>query len=184
MTEYSEPQEGHKIEIPEGWEEMDISKFETKENFFDKWFPHGIGGYRATYAITHPWVILSDWRREIKYAWQRVFRGWDDTVPWSVDHYLAKNIPLWLKKIKTNKCGTPMMMFKDTDFSGENYEIPEDIAEIRRKEYEDILDKVILGFESYIENENCYDVKKNEELMEKFNEGMELFVKYYSTFWD
>lgn len=31
-------------------------------------------------------------RRQVKWAWQRVFRGWDDRVVWSLDTHLARTL--------------------------------------------------------------------------------------------
>lgn len=30
--------------------------------------------------------------REVRWAWQRVFRGWDDRASWNIDAYLAKHL--------------------------------------------------------------------------------------------
>jgi hypothetical protein len=184
MPEYGTPQDIHIINIPEGWEEFDPNSFDYKEDIFDKIFPKGIGRYGAKYAIFHPWVVLEDWCYEIKYAWQRVFRKWDDTVPWSVDYYLAEMIPQWLKRIKDNKQGIPAVMFHEEDCLDENYNVSESTMELRRKEYDEILDAIILGFESYIEMQDLYDKEKIKPLEENFDNGMELFVKYYRTLWD
>jgi hypothetical protein len=44
-------------------------------NWIDNKFPRGFCGWRATHAFTHPWLIVQYCHREIKYAFQRAFRG-------------------------------------------------------------------------------------------------------------
>lgn len=154
------------------------------KKFFKYLDEKGIFGWNYKYLLTHPWKIIPEITRHIKYAWQRVFRGWDDTVPWSVDFYLAEEIPLWLDVLKKNKHGVPMMMFHDDDFDeNDNWSTKRGIDELRRKEYEDILTEIQEGFYAYIRKCN-YEKTNEEEDKKKFDRGMELFVKYFETFWD
>ena len=75
----------------------------VKETWLDHRFPNGLCGYRITYALTHPWKIFEKYLREIKYAWQRIFKGWDNRVIWSIDFYLAKMIPVAFHQICLKK---------------------------------------------------------------------------------
>jgi hypothetical protein len=110
-----------------------------------------IADYRGTHALLHPWLIMEYAYRKIKHAWQRVFRGWDDTVIWSIDYYLAEKIPLWIRRLKEDKEGVPNMMFKEGDeiVHEDGRVFPSDKSmERAEKEYDDILDKIAYGFES------------------------------------
>ena len=114
--------------------------------------------------------------REIKWAWQRVFRGWDDRVVWSIDIYLNKNMPLWLDKLKKTKQGVPVVMFPD-DYSGNDVVIEKEDKEKWDRE----LDKMIMGFKA---NDNLCFVKCSESDEALWKEGIESFVKYYNNLWD
>jgi hypothetical protein len=83
------------------------------KDWLDERFPSGIaGGYRAYYALLRPWKILRYIKYEIKYAWQRVFRGWDDKATWNLNYYLANIIPQILKELKKGKMGIPIPCFE------------------------------------------------------------------------
>ncbi len=71
--------------------------------------------------------------RRIKWAWQRLTRGWDDRVIWSIDIYLARMLPIWLQVLKDDKMGVPSKLCTKS---------VEDGAVL----WDDILDKIIKGF--------------------------------------
>jgi hypothetical protein len=158
-------------------------------HFLDRLFKHkSIADYRASYSITHPWVIARYIWNHIRYAWQRVFYGWDERVIWSIDLHLAGMIPLWMRQLKTDKHGVPTMCFKENDYKGveDNYDLKEGVFERAGKEYDDILEKIAVGFESYLAREE-YKYETDEErdqLTKKFEDGFDLFKEYYGTFWD
>jgi hypothetical protein len=157
-------------------------------NYIDSKLPHGIFNYRATYALLHPQIIVRGINNEIKWTWQRVFRGWDDRVVWSIDMYLAENIPHWFKQLKETKQGIPIDMFGENDFDeANNYASTPEADERAEKKYDDILDKIISGFDAYKTiNDHSYWKKdpEFEDLNNKFNEGFDLLRQYFGTFWD
>ena len=163
-----------------------IELFSYKKNILDRIFPDGIFTYRAQYILLRPWKIVEEICDRIKWAWQRVFRGWDDRVVWSIDHYLTEMIPVWLTKLKEDKTGVPVMCFEESDLndvSGCN-NAAMDRAE---QKYDNILDQIIEGFQTYQKMEDDCIWKNNpeyEELYKKFENGMKLFTEYFGTFWD
>lgn len=44
---------------------------------------------------------------EIKFAYQRVVRGWDDTALWSLDHHLTKTLGTQLQRMAETAHGYP-----------------------------------------------------------------------------
>lgn len=141
--------------------------------FLDKMFPKGIAQMNAKYALTHPHRIVSFMFLEIKWAWQRVFRGWDDTVVWSLDTYLAKNICVWLEELKKDKAGVPSNIYSQ-------YEDGEDGYRLALEEYRKILDEIICGFDDYVkavEEMRKYDKKK-------LKESFRLLEENFETLWD
>lgn len=149
---------------------------ETFGDWFDNLFPSsGLCDYRPIYTVTHPQVIVKYIYYEIKYAYQRVFRGWDDRVVWSISTHLNENMPLWLEELKQSK-GTPCFFYSNV----ENASKEED--ELARNKWLFELDKMILGFVSAKKMENTWT--ENPELEKNFKEGMESFTKYYFNLWD
>lgn len=167
-------------------EKEDDEEFNTwfydNRNWFDRLFPtSGFAGYRPTYAFTHPHKIIEFAMDEIKYAWQRVFRGWDDRVIWSIDIYLTEKIPLWLLKLKEDKQGVPINFFKDgvTEFTDEE-------VENARIKWNAELDTMIRGFaaskkiqDSEYKNDEDFEFLKSE-----FEKGMKSFTENYFSLWN
>lgn len=138
---------------------------------------------------------LSDWKYEIRWAWQRVFRGYDDQITWGIDHWLVDYLPEIIRKMKNNLHGHPGNPF------GKQTGLPKN-----EKEWKDILEKIAIGFESggkicdrdymvrskekYIDGafkgENKYKVgkKRYNQLVKEFDEGMKLFHRHFFDLWD
>jgi hypothetical protein len=94
-------------------------------------------------------------------------------------------IPLWLKDLKIYKHGTPVEMFEGLPHD-ENYCYATEDENIARQRWEDILDKIILGFESYykIHDEYLYGEDEYTGLNNNYEIGFDLFRKYFSNLWD
>ena len=151
--------------------------------FHDK----GLINYSPHYVLSHPWKILEYWWDHLRWAWQRVFRGWDDRIVWSVDYYLANMIPKWLKVSKEVKCGIPAQCFDKDDWDDEKCEYINGAEEKALDKWNNILDKMIEGFACYyeIENKGIYsDNPRYQELIDKFDEGFELFHEHFGSLWD
>jgi hypothetical protein len=150
-------------------------------NWIDKQFPNeSLCGYRASYTLTHPWIFIKEGTSQIRWAWQRVFVGYDERVIWSIDLYLAKMIPLWLKELKDGKHGCPMICFRDCELSSVDG-TSEKSQKRARKEYENILANIIEGFEAYEKSNGDFFFDKKKEKL--FKNAMSLFVEYFGTFW-
>lgn len=119
------------------------------------------------------WRILNkieDWKNEIKFGFQRMFRGFDDTAYWSLDWYLAYIILPVLKKYKQDSlCGCPFN--KET----QNY--------FTEEEWDKKLGKMIKAFELIINQENTYIMESWEENEKIITEGLTEFAKYYQDLW-
>lgn len=95
-------------------------------------------------------------------AKQRVTRGWDDRVPWSVDWWMNGIMPDILKKLKKDKHGIPMSVFPTgSEYTDEHGNPNEAAHEIASKLWDEILDKIIAGFEA---NQRMKDHLYEEEL--------------------
>lgn len=159
----------------------------TFRNWFNNLFPKGFASYNSYYILTHPWEILDEWFRQIEWAWQRVFRGWDDTAVWSIDWYLSKQIPQLIRRLKETQHGTPNSMWEGMTPIDENFNYSKEDDEIAYKKWADILDGIAEGFEASLKiQEECLWANDPEyaELDAKFERGFDLFRKYYHNLWD
>jgi hypothetical protein len=155
-----------------------------KGNILDRWFPNGVADYGANYALTHPWVILKYWRRHVKYALQRVFRGWDDRVIWSINDYLARMIPVWVKELKRKSHGIPCVFFDDEDWDEQKSEYKNGSEKRAEEKYHFALDQIVRGFEAYSKMQETYDKEELAMLNITYKLGFSYFQKYFNDLWD
>ncbi len=161
---------------------LNSRKFSFRE-WFDNLFPSsGFAGYSPFYAFTHPHKIVEFCFDEIKYAWQRVFRGWDDRVIWSVDIYLTEKIPLWLKELQISKVGVPIGFFENP----EKVEFSDEEHKSAKANWNKELQVMIDGFTASKKIQNCdWNTREEEkELVEIFEKGMKSFTDNYFSLWD
>lgn len=101
----------------------------------------------------------------VKHAWQRVFRGFDDSWYWGLDEKLSEVIPQCVRMIRTKGTGHP--------------------AQIKANEWKVILKKIEIGFKEYPRMQNCrYNSKLYKIKEKKFIEGKKLFFKWFPNLWD
>lgn len=102
-------------------------------------------------------------RRDVKFLWQRITRGFDDSETWSLDYSLAKLILPRLKRFRElDPCFIPTDMTHD--------------------EWNTILDKMIYAFEWAASDSRWYN-ECSEEESARVNEGLKLFAEYYFAMW-
>jgi hypothetical protein len=177
--------------VEEMFEDMDREFRQT--NPIGYWIDHTLFkgnvflGYAPHYSLTHPWKSAELGIDQIRYAWQRVFKGYDERVVWGIDYYLTENIPIWLKELKKNNIGVSMQYFDSNDWNEEKSDFNDDAMEKALIKQNEVLDKIIEGFEAQkrIEDEALWkNDPEYEELKNKFDEAFDLFHKYYGTFGD
>lgn len=155
------------------------------EKFYDciYWKLPYIFGYNARYILIHPNIFFGELWLRIKWAWQRVFRGYDDRVIWSVDYYLSSMIPKWMNELKNNDDGVPSSLFVGLE-KDESGNPTDESIEIARVKWNEILTDIGKGFAAYNEmNMYLCDDEKIDELKIIFNHGFDLFKKYFSDLW-
>lgn len=110
---------------------------------------------------------IEDGIREVKYAYQRVVRGYDDTLLWDMADYLNKIILPALKDFKKNKHGFPNKM--------------------KGKEWNKELDLMIKGFEASAKQKNwgkSPSMNQWYKLETTRLNGMKEFILHYNDLWD
>lgn len=153
---------------------MKITFAKSFQDSFDKCF-----SMNPYYSIPR-W--FRDIKHEIKMAWQRVFRGYDDDAIWNFHHHFSTLAINCLTTFKKSHIGYPVNLKSS-------------------KEWDKILDEIINGFklservtcepEIYFKSGKKDRVKKfkagqkkmNKDI-KKFEKAMELFVEYYHNLWD
>jgi hypothetical protein len=202
-----------KVELPDGTPIEDMFKeFDEEEakwkkehplrshirDWLDKRFPDGIADMRAYYSLQKPWEILRYVRDEIKYAHQRVFRGWDDRAVWHVGYYLSETLPGIIRQLKEVGHGFPVttyegaedypisqMQLGSIDKDGNYIETEEDKK--ASDKWDKILDDIAEGFECYLKYDENFDYKtprEEDENYKKFQHALDLLKKYYEDLWD
>ena len=178
----------------DSWEK----KFRAKKRWNKKhpiqaWFKNV--GWFFRYRI---WGILDDWRYEIKWGFQRMFRGYDDPHVWNFWAYNAElNIKV-LKKLKKIKTGYPIILINKQEEKEWKLNWNKDGHALNKKynkRWNDYMDTMIKGWEAifkedevHLKTNGKYDhiksEKKRKELFKLFEEGMKLYTKHYRGLWD
>ncbi len=104
-------------------------------------------------------------KREIQFAYQRMVRGYDDSVTWSLDQSLAKLIAPRLS-----------LFIKVTEAHGNHFD------GLTNEQWLNHLNKMLAAFEYYASDERWSG--DEEFFMMKHQEGLNLFAKYYCFLWD
>ena len=145
----------------------------------------GFGGYSAFYNLTHPWKPIQECIRQIKWAWQRVFKGYDDRATWSIDSYLSVLISKLVLELKENNIGIPYKMYKGMTPVDECCNYSEEDNKTASDKWQEVLSKISKGFKGYTEIDTADYNSPEEILLEaQFSEGFELFRKHFPDLWD
>lgn len=139
---------------------------EFKENHKVRYFLRE-AYYECTYRT---WRRIVDCKDEVKWAFQRAFRGYDNTAYWSLYSYLTNIALPVLRDYRKNKHGIPSMVMR----KGESFKKSEE-------RWNEILDKMIYAFQVIKEDRSYINPP---EVDKKVQEGLKLFGKYYQTLWD
>lgn len=137
---------------------------------------------------------LDDIKYEIKWAWQRIFRGYDDRTVWSLKSDIYNHLPKIIRSLEETAHGYPANPFNKKN----------EINSL--KQWKEILEKIAKGFDAAKRLDNLeYMIKSKEKYTEgffkgsfksipdklkfkkdlkEFDEGMKLFHKYFFNLWD
>lgn len=103
-------------------------------------------------------------KRSIRFWWQRMVRGWDDSDTWSLDGPTARFLAPRLRRFIEVVNGHPMDMSME--------------------EWVTILEKMQFAFQTIADDtEGFRDWAEDEELNRRVDEGINLFSKYFFHLW-
>lgn len=179
--------------VEEGsWEDLFNGEWERKNRPFEYFINYKVFkdktlfGYFPYHVIFEfpkfIWNRIDGFLREVKWAYQRVYRGWDDRVVWSVDAWLSEIMPDILKKLKEDKQGVPIEFFDDPLKDSHTHEE----FSVAKEKLDAEIDKMIAGFLSSkkIIDWNWKNKDEKEFLEKTFKEGMDSFIENYFALWD
>ena len=108
------------------------------------------------------WHRVRDRLDRLKWAWQRAYRGYDDTAYWALDSYIAEIALPVIKFLRDEGSGHPGTMTEE--------------------EWKLKLSKMIIAFELIREDDLHFDTwEANEPLVA---EGLALFGKHFRNLWN
>jgi hypothetical protein len=113
------------------------------------------------------YYTIKDWMYEVKWAYQRVFRGYDDLATWNLESHIAELVNKVTLDMADNSVGYP---------NG-----------LTEKKWKEILQQISFGFGSYIEMRSGFYLSTDPEykrLKKEFHKGMVLFAKHFGSLWD
>ena len=179
------------------WKEM-MAEWDKKHpvaHWVDETLFHGksLFHYAPHHTLTHPWILIQDMYYWIEQAYWRVTKGWDYTATWSIDYYLAGQIPQLVRYLKNQKHKGISFDYLDDNAKGHGFDATEKEWDKASKNFDDTLELIAQGFDAYItidkemlwnDPKNKTRTKRYKEMKSKFDKGMELFVKYFHTLGD
>ena len=134
---------------------------------------------------------------EVKCAWQRAFRGYDNAMLWSYWSQNAEQTLKVLKWMRNSKHGYPLITQEEfaNVFPGAQVKHSGLDRLPGEEKWDMILDKMIAGFEALLASDDCfinvdgkYDHDATKAECERLNkiweEGAALYIKFYRTLWD
>jgi hypothetical protein len=125
-------------------------------------------------------------KNEIKWAYQRLFSGWDDTVIDGIDYYLDYKFPEWIDTLIKSNPSVPSSFFDNTDFDEEGG-LPDKSFIKAQKRYFIILNQISDGFKAHkeiIENNYYLGLEEYNDRMKKFENSLDLLKIYYQDLRD
>jgi hypothetical protein len=141
--------------------------------------------YAPHHAITHPWLIIRDWGYEIYWAYQRVRYGCDYRVGWGLDQYIVEMMPRWIDLVSKSRCGIGIDYFEGFVPNPNNGSYTDEEEKIADQRFTDTLQHIKFSFMmAQIMNDNYDGQESYQRRLAMFNEGFELFHKYFWTLGD
>ncbi len=132
---------------------------------------------KKLYGFEGPVEKFNRWRRNIKFAYQRIRYGYCDSDVWSIDYWFLKVMPGMLQQLKETTHGYPCFQGSISHSACGN-DVSEDIDKTGAKKWDDILSKMI-----FLLNEANDDTcTKRNKYEEEYDKAQEEFENKYGLF--
>lgn len=137
--------------------------------------------------------LIKNFPKEIKYFFQRGFRGYADCDCWSIDTWFDRVVIPMLQSLQKDRHGYPLNMTDalwDTELERMIYYFTESTDEgcSEKNEYANQYDSIIFG--DFTDNKNIIDKYfDREEQIDRYKysmkqKGLKMFSKYFYNLWD
>jgi len=151
--------------------------------FFWKWY------YRLTSGVYY----------KCKYAWQRLFRGYDDLDKWNAAWYIARKAVPVLTAMRNSFHGTSIKWHREDRFGNIELLTTDEVyagskeptytgpAAFTENEWCAILDDIIFAFQWQIDFDTHDGTVSDKEYKQgdaRQKRGLQLFSIYYRSLWD
>ena len=164
--------------------------FELTEEVFAKWDKENAKWYNKYYVIPfHRFIYaIMEFPSKVKWFYQRGNRGWSDRSAWSIDTWLVDNLIPMLERLKKDKHGTPLSMFKKKD-GVDKHGNPTDNADwLAAQRWNNVLNEIIYGLKcaKKIDDSdyNYRDKELTKRLTKSSQRSFELIGKHLFSLWD
>jgi len=151
-------------------------------------------GKTIYYKLWRTFDFVRNIPKEIKWFFQRGFRGYDDRCYWEIGDYLGRDIIRHLKHFrKMSRFGVPGNMCVDK--RGKDISV-----EAGEKQWNAVLDKMIFGFEELVKDSTDKEpwklyfdkkkisrkewIKREKADYKKAQENAMLFITHFGGLWD
>jgi hypothetical protein len=164
--------------------------FELTEEVFAKWDEENAKWYNKYFAIPFQRFIqaIKDFPSEAKWFYQRGSRGWSDRSAWSIDTWLVDNLIPMLERLKNNKHGTPMSMFRKKDGVDKDGNSTDEADRLAAQRWNNVLNEILYGLECAKKiQDSDYDYNDKElskRLTKSSQRSFELIGKHLFSLWD
>ena len=117
--------------------------------------------------------------RPVKFLWQRLTRGWDDSALWSLDYTVIKFVYPLLKAFRElPPSGTS---FHPTEVYPEGHDQAGNPRPLTTEEWDSILGEILAGFK-LVMDEDCYPLVPDKHA--QLEKSMDLFRRWFFALWD
>jgi hypothetical protein len=123
--------------------------------------------------------FLWKYYRPVKFLFQRVTRGWDDSCLWSLDYNILLFIYPRLKALREMPPhGTPM---HPMEVYPEGHDQAGDPRALTEKEWDSILGEILDGFKLVVDAD-CYPLDPEQHA--QLENSLDLFRQWFFALWD
>ena len=164
--------------------------FELTEDVFARWDKENAKWYNKYFAIPFQRFIqaIKDFPSEAKWFYQRGSRGWSDRSAWSIDTWLVDNLIPMLERLKKEKLGIPLSMFKKKDGVDKDGNPTDEASVLAEQRWDNVLNEIIYGLKCAKKIQDLdYDYKDKElskQLTKSSRRSFELIGKHLFNLWD
>jgi hypothetical protein len=181
--------------VDEMWDDL---KKDFKTNHpFSYWFDGvfedvDFFGYAPHVILTEPLKVIHAGMLRIKWAYQRVYRGFDDRATWGVSYWLNDLMPKILREMKGSEVGIPMSFFDEECDKNGRYTEEQELKASQK--YDKVISDLIWAFEEmkrlddyefdYKNKTPKQNMREYQKMIKDAKRKMELLITYYHEIGD